>query len=94
MVAIQGNTRIVDVTGMAVAMGSATNDDEGVADEGNEASAETNNKKKRKLDSDEKPSAAPVDNTPVSLPKGLSQLEIRVPTDEKDTMTYLFLLKV
>ena len=119
MVAIQANTRVVDVTGVGVAMSAAaatssstTNKTNAAAtdssdknDNSNTTSDEqagsTSNKKKRKLTAAEQEAAStsvapevPVDSNNITLPKGLSQLEIRVPTDEKDTMTYLFLLKV
>lgn len=107
MVAIKDDTRVVDVTGMAVAM-SATNEAAEEATLDNDKDVSQNNKKKRKLDAKtdveagtsagevtKKNTAEPAETAnAVTLPKGLQQLEIRVPSDEKDTMTYLFLLKV
>lgn len=95
VVAVQGEARIVDVTGMAAALElhKQQQQQESLADEATAVAGVSS----KGVKSTKAAAVGAVDAASVSmltLPHRLTQLEIRSPSEDKDALTYLFLLKV
>lgn len=79
LVAIRGNTEIIDVTGVSKAIAKKKD---------NKSDQSNTNKNNNNINNEDNN-----EGTFAALPKTLTQFEIRAPTEEKDVMVYYFLLK-
>jgi hypothetical protein len=92
LVAVQGRTEVVDVTGGAGAGTKAAKDGKaapGAKKKGSQDEAE-DEEEEEAWDGHEAGAAA----GPAVLPAGLAQCEYRVPAEDKDVLAYYYLVKV